>query len=88
MKNFRDMLFGFGLGVGVVVGLCLVMGVIIYETENIDPALGGGPVPLSLATSDEGNFVYVADANSVYFSQNYGQDWEIILTRNEPVVEP
>jgi DNA-binding beta-propeller fold protein YncE len=85
MRNLRDLFCGFGLGVGVVVGLCLMMGVITYETDNVDPLLGGGQMPLSLAVSDQGNFVYVADANSVYLSENFGQDWRIVLTRGQMI---
>jgi len=80
MRNVRDMLVGVGIGAGAVVSLCLLTGAVQTKTKNLDEYLGGPDRPLSVACSDSGNTVYVADRHSVFRSTNQGEDWQLVLT--------
>ena len=80
MGSLRNTLLGFGIGAGAVASLCLLAGAVQTKTRNVDEYLGGPDRPLSVACSDSGDVVYVADRHSVFRSTNKGQDWQIVLT--------
>lgn len=80
MRRFKDALYGFGVGAGAVTGVCLLMGSVKTQTRNVDQYLGALERPLSVACSDNGQVVYIADQHTVFKSANQGDDWQIVLT--------
>jgi hypothetical protein len=66
-----------GLFLATTVLLCL--GAVNFRSPNVHYDLKSSR-PLSVACSSDGFRVYVADNNKVYYSDNGGQDWKIVLS--------
>ncbi len=84
MSNRKS--FFAGIGVTVTLGFLVLMlsGAVKTKTpnyyEHMSSHIPEAPA-INVACSADGSTVYIADRARVMRSQNYGSDWEIVMTQ-------
>jgi len=80
MKLTKDTLLGMLLGMALLVSVLFLTGAVNRNSANVMPLLGSNYPTLNVACSADGSNVYVGAYGAVYFSSNFGKDWQVVLS--------
>ena len=84
MSNRKSFTTGILVSLAAIFALLTLTGAVKPKSKNYYSSMGFNgtqPPAMHVACSADGSVVYISDETRVMRSRDYGNDWEIIITR-------